>query len=630
MNGTSFLYRPLLWARSVKRFRTSILKLERKLGIIYLTPLNIGIKTLHVTLNQTPQNCLSKLQPEQFEANVRDFLLHNFQSPSTNGTREGLQYYENICNMRSRRKDGDISEIYFDCCHLTSTDDIQCHELDTEGLVEVLLNCIRAAKYLVVLFVPLLIPKSYFKPKFKEIPFEHPLPSSLSFTMMLSTKSDTMDSKRRVTLETLRQTMPKFYKTCTSNELQENVLYKITITKLEFNVNSKRLISRFCAPVGILSTFYNNFILCKLRNKEPFIECCKSSCSCGRLSCTMYKCCRSLTTLLFAFIIFSPWICRVLIYYIFEDQEYRNQHEHVHSHGMSTQITGDLVTDLTPAHPVFMVSYVFLGLSFLMLSVTGLLNPFVLYPIQSIIRKCFRDIYKSSTSKLLKWCGNLMIKPMSTSTLRPSVSRLCAIPVTLMILPFYILPTVNFVVRLVVYSLLSCLPSCKQFSEKEQELQECPNRSNDDALPAESSPGDNDENNVLNEDDENTKLHKFDIFGLAFLFDKDCKDIPKPAYYTREATKWQYACHPILLFVCFLSTLATLFLAALCIIFCVEWVIYSIIGIILNSKSTFKYVTFVFMVVLYFQDCFGSVPRKFESFNKEIHDLVVTRIKDEI
>ena len=167
-----YLYRPLFWARTIKRFGTGILTLQRKLSVIYLTPLSIGIKDLHVNLKQTPENCLSELKADELEAKIGNLLLHDFGNATNNC---GLQFYENICNMHSRRLDGDMSNIYFECCHFTPTDDIKCHEFEVEWQIELFLYCIRVAKLLAALFLPYLIPKSYFKEKFKEIQFEQKL-----------------------------------------------------------------------------------------------------------------------------------------------------------------------------------------------------------------------------------------------------------------------------------------------------------------------------------------------------------------------------------------------------------------------------------------------------------------------
>ena len=661
VNETTFLYRPLSWARTIKRFGTGILTLHRKISIINLTPLRLGIADLHVNLTQTPENCLYKLKPIDLEAKIRDLLLYDFQNSSTNGTREGLEENEKIYNMRSR-KHGDTSDFYYECCHLTSKDGIECQELEAEWLMNVLLNCIRAAKLLVLLFAPYFIPKSYFKEKFKEVSFEHILPEnkSASLTIKKIKRTNTTEVPNTIPLKLLCQKMPKFYETCHSSKVEENTLYKITVRKLEFNVNLKRLLSSSSAPVRISSSLFDSCILCKLRKIEPFVDCCEYSCH--KRCCTFYQCCRLLTSILLVAIISIPWILRVLIYKFFEDEKYRSRDEHYRSNEMNTQLTWNLVTELTPYHPVFYICYSIIGLGLIVMLLIRLMRPKCFVPIQKIVRKSFRDTQNNSASNLLEWFLRLILEPFKNTS--KCFSRIWALPLIFVALLLYIPPTINLVIRLVGYSIKSCSSSCSSCGSSchmssadtkcniDIELTRIDNDNDNTNLKSHESCRVNDEISERNDDvNENTNLKSpesgrcneevkdmpntntnryglcsWDECGLNFLFDIDFKDMPEPIL-TCNTDK---ILRIVLLTACIMSILAVMFLAAQCIIFSVECIIYAIIGVILYSKTTFKYVTFAVMIILYFRECFVSVPQKFESFNREIHNLAVTRLHDKI
>ena len=105
-------------------------------------------------------------------------------------------------------------------------------------------------------------------------------------------------------------------------------------------------------------------------------------------------------------------------------------------------------------------------------------------------------------------------------------------------------------------------------------------------------------------------------FRLEFFLNIDFNDIPK----FQDNTKAGFINYTyFILIIGILSILSGIFLAVQCILFFVELITFAIIGVLHNSKTTFKFVTFIFMIILYFRECFESVPKKFKSFNKEIH-----------
>ena len=637
VNGTLYLYRPLFWARTIKRFGTGILTLQRKLSVIYLTPLSIGIKDLQVNLKQTPENCLSELKAEELETKIRNLLLYDFENATYNRQRDGLQFYENICNMHNRRLDGDMSDIYFECCHLTPNDNIKCHELKADWQIELFLYCIRVAKLLVVLFLPYLIPKSYFRDKFKEIQFEQKLPKDKykSFILKLSKGTDQVKRKNTIPLNVLREKMPNFYQKCSSIDIKDNSLYEVVFEKLQFKVNATHILSKNEAPVKVLNSLYRCHILDRIRHEEPFEDLCNAQCLCGTLSCTWFKCCRLLAKILLVTILSIPWIFRILIHYAFENEEYRNRDEHFRAHGLNTQISWNLITELTPAHPVFLVCYIILGFSSIVLFILDLWWPCYLRPVQKIVRKSFRDTNNNSASRLLKWIAHLVIRPFNTPRLQNKSSRvrfhkctlrICAVPLFFIAFPLYIPPTINLIFRLVVYSITSCFSFCthddEQNNDVEKRARTDKNRENDADLNSSGSSS----VNGIETNHGCRRCLKYDIFGFNYFLDIDFNDIPK----VHDNTKAGIIIHTFILILCIMSILSGIFLAVQCIVFFVEWITFAIIGVILNSKTTFKFVTFIFMIILYFRECFESVAKKFISFNKEIHDLVVTRLQDKI
>ena len=67
-----------------------------------------------------------------------------------------------------------------------------------------------------------------------------------------------------------------------------------------------------------------------------------------------------------------------------------------HMYFKNTQISWNLITKLTPAHPVFLACYTILGFSFVVLFIIELWWRCYLRPVQQIVRKSFRDTKQKS------------------------------------------------------------------------------------------------------------------------------------------------------------------------------------------------------------------------------------------
>ncbi|KAK3103784.1 hypothetical protein FSP39_021876 [Pinctada imbricata] len=79
-----------------------------------------------------------------------------------------------------------------------------------------------------------------------------------------------------------------------------------------------------------------------------------------------------------------------------------------------------------------------------------------------------------------------------------------------------------------------------------------------------------------------------------------------------------------------IKVLSFVLLAMECIVFFAEYVIYTVIGIILNASFALKYVSVLFMIAIYARECFGSVTNKYCCFNADIHDFVLGKVKKEM
>ncbi|KAK3104191.1 hypothetical protein FSP39_025148 [Pinctada imbricata] len=166
------------------------------------------------------------------------------------------------------------------------------------------------------------------------------------------------------------------------------------------------------------------------------------------------------------------------------------------------------------------------------------------------------------------------------------------IPFAVFVLCVYLLPTLNISLRLLIHFLAYCVPYHRKIVKKAKVV-----------------------------------LH---LHILYYYYDLDyllCKEkLERP-----ESILMQFRLAQLLIIlICMVTVLSFVLLAMECIIFFAEYILYTVIGIILNASFALKYVSVLFMVVIYARECFEGVTNKYSCFNSDIHDFVLGKVKQEI
>ena len=113
----------------------------------------------------------------------------------------------------------------------------------------------------------------------------------------------------------------------------------------------------------------------------------------------------------------------------------------------------------------------------------------------------------------------------------------------------------------------------------------------------------------------------FSLFNLNEMLDKELKE---------ETTEIGWHVQALVFGTLISGVFVVSFLAGECIVFLVEYIIFIVIGIILNADQTMQYVPFVFMVLVYAKDAMGSVLNKYAKYNAVLHEAVLENIRDDI
>ena len=603
---SGLLYQPLTWALTTGSYGTGILMLKKSIQIISITALGIGIEDLHIHVTETPHGCTTQLNTTEFQRVIRNLLIFengNSDGNSTRATR--LKTNEQICNMRVRKGPDNVADFYYECCRVVSNGRVICDELHTGSLMKIFLTIILIFNVLVIMYIPNILPIDYFIGGYRKLTFQYlpdkPVNVVIKKRWLTSKEEKKMrrgneqDRDKSVPLSKLWQ-MPKFLDFLNSSQLVENTAYKLKISKMQFKVNKDSLISEKCNPLNIFRYLYEAFVLCGLRHTESFKECCGSSVF-GPLkfpskSPTWNFCLRRLMRLVLITAMALPWIIRLILYYIYEDNERQDRITFAYENGMIEAFNGGVLSYLTPVHTVFVVCYIIVVID---AALIGILSSQIRKELTLIITRCFKDMYHSSRTRALGWCCQIIVIPFVKlgifGIFITPFYWVIVIPICVVVMAFYILPTLNITIRLILHFFVHCTPNRRE------------------SVPCCDWIG--------------SVFHKaYVLLRLDNLLNFESLERPK------SVSTMSRFLHLVAIMLSLLSVASVSLLAMECITFFAEYIVYTIIGVILNADFAMKYVTFAFMILVYVRNTFGGVIGKYKRFNTQIHSIALKRTKE--
>jgi hypothetical protein len=112
----------------------------------------------------------------------------------------------------------------------------------------------------------------------------------------------------------------------------------------------------------------------------------------------------------------------------------------------------NLTYTLTPIHTMFLICYAIIVLDAL---VFGLVSSKIKKKLQFLMRKCLRDMHEMSRSKAFEWCTIVLLVPCEIcgifGFIVAGLYLVLALPIVVIVLAFYCLPTVSLTLRLLAH-----------------------------------------------------------------------------------------------------------------------------------------------------------------------------------
>ena len=592
----SSVYRPLSWVWTVGRHGRSLLLLRPQYEVFSLTSLSLGTERIEVSVKQIPLNCLTQYNATVVSDALGEFLLHKFKTPSSNtsATMETLKETEHVCNLNIAPRNGKAI-FYYVCCHKTLSGQTECQELKSDRYLTILFICIFLMNFFAVMFSPLVIPSKFYKKKFETTSYEHELNEPVTLTVR---KSSTKSEEQHNFPISYFDKMTEFKKTIES--LCTDVTYTVSVRKIDIVTEMARLLPSNRVPVGLFESLHSALVNCEIRKKPSMKDCCESNvfgpCKpCNRVF-PWYKMLRTLMQLLMYILIGKVWIVRLHFFFEYEESERKQRQDAASQRNLGLTYTGNLTWYLTPIHTTFIVCYCIFVVDVLLF---GIISGQVKQTLQRVMRKCLRDMREISKRSAIGWSVQILLQPFKHCGIFGIffawIYYIPAIPIVILTVAFYCFPTINVLVRLVIYFVAYFLPYGRNgLTER------C----------------------CLKSIQLWRYIHK--VFRMDILTSQESIERPEKLSVKNKILQL------IVIFACLLTISSFVLLAMECIVFLVEIVMYTLIGVIINSAYTLKYLSLVFLLGFYARDCFTTVTVEYLAFNKFLNGYLVDKMREKV
>lgn len=586
---SSNLFEPFSFVKVNGRQGAGLLYLRDQFDVLSLFTLAIGVREIEVELTGSPEGCFNMLDVMDAEKLLRETVMNGLNINNTDITvLLDMNDKDQVCNMHVLDKEGYADFKYY-CCRKNLFGNIECKYLSEDFWVNILLYIIVVLQVLMLLFAPIYIPEAYYRLKDFGVPYMHKLSDNVKIhlNIMMTRKPENFKGEESFKVSKFKR-MPRFKNTL--NKLQFEVPYQIELGSIHLRAKEDHLLPEHVIPVGLWNKLYETFVMCNLRKNGGFTKCCYAN-VCIKSPCgvfvTWYKVLRGIMMFFTAIVFVSPWIIRVALYFFFEHEDMDMRKKAAYDKNLDFWFPGNYTLYVTPIHISFIIIYVLLSLEYCLY---GVLGEKVKSKFKYVLNACFRDMRIRDKGEVIGWAINLALLPCTRfgffGIFICLILWVVGLPIFLLFLAFYLLPTVNIVFRLaahfLVYSAEFCLPHC------------------------------------------GCKMDRCKTCFLSF----DPEEIITKERVERDEKIMKSSSNRIVQLIVILfsaiSLFSILFLLTELVAVIVEIIVYTLMGLILNASKTLAFVSLVFLLGVYGSECFGHVRSKFLHFNKVLNKAILS------
>ena len=591
-----FLINPYKAVLALDSSAKSLLHLKEYFVPMSFFTLDFSVEDFQVDLVQTPANCLANVSATDLETEIKLLIFRNFGTERSSG----ISFEAEVCNQYIKVVEDNLGVATYNCCKLNAGGNFICNDLDRNFWTDILFATIVIAQVLVVLYSPSLVPKRGKKGEhYVNCVHKPKTPFTISVVKI--------DANGKVKPDGYIKTDPVPFADMSSfkgilRELKEWTIYTLHVKKVHILLKDINIIPEGGRPVKFLRFLKYFFIQCKMRDELKDLKKCCNARTCHKCECccccaenvykrcgTWYKILTLIMQVIFGALVSSPWWFRVWFYYAYEEASLAPRKEILERNGLTQAYPGSLALRLTPLHPFFITIYLMFVLIIVFLNY---LPDDIKFDWNSTLRKSLDNTRNENRFdrfvEFLAW----MVMPMKKyGLLGILLFPLWLIPVMtlgLIVLSILIFPMMNFSFRMLLLIFHTC--RWKRVT---------------------SGTG-----------------HYFKGHFCKSFYARITKWTEKSKSFNMlsKSLVWYVAALSLSL----LQIVITLIIIVECLEFYAEWIIYLIIGVILNSNDILKYLTLSLSVLFYAYSSFSSVASRYQSFCTHINKDIRKRVGEDI
>ena len=587
-------YQPNSWYLSTYQQGLTLLKLPFQYDVYSLTVLQFGVDAIETGIQDFPEGCLGEMSQKESMSTVRQFILDVLNGGKPVPT-------TSLCNRVIRSVDG-VAHFMNYCCTKDVNGNISCRDEESGTWISILYWLLTGLYLVFFLASPLLLPQSMYNADYVMSEYMVKLKQPVRMKICVSDSLDYVVRSRWRLLGSDIKTWKKFVDAL--KYFPNNEIVPIQVYELQIKVKGKRIFEGNSPPSGLLQSLYDNFIRCKIKNVNPFTDCCESSVygKCAdkfiNYNITWHTCMKLFIKFLLLILLPTPYYIRVFVFYYFENERYDDRKTSALINRLETEHnfkTDTFLQHLTPVHPVFITAYIIYFFSGV---IVGIIDQAAREKIKNVICNSLQDMRNVTYVSGVQMLTRLALDPFKTFGLLGFFIApfywVIVVPVGLILFLLYSIPTTYLIIAI-------CRHSIEEFPivQKRKSF-------------------------ILKRATQKIKSLTSKLKANPFA------DIEKTEM--QPTTKKERILRIIHLLCVILFCLAVLFAFTLllseCLIFFLKIAAFTMMGIIINAGSTLKYVTMVMLVLLYMHDCYQDVYQNYVTFTKDIIEILTDRAEN--
>lgn len=611
-------YRPLSWSRATGHTGAKMLLLPPEHNVLSLYTLGYAVKTIDVALMEQPEKCLEMLSDDEREELIRNLIMNGFQNETTtDGISVGPS--ESVCTTHIQNFKG-TAHFRNWCCHRSKTLKMSCQYLDMDTPMSIFSSLTLIFRLIAMLYSPRLVPESLYRVKKFAARYKHCLKdANMTITRVLNppvykqTHGDKMQTGRNDEDENIAnpsvfklsqfQTMPYFREALGKLKLTPNVPYTLLLDRVYLRAKHNHLLPEDYAPVGVFNMIYDILFSCKIRERQSVRNCCEAPClKCRNKECYWYMFLKTLMQLVVVLLFTLVWLVRLYFYYYHEKPEFVNRENAAKLRHLNIYYPGNLLMYLTPTHNLYLFVYTVIGLHLLLYQSLIIGQKRYNGIITVVFRQCFDGMRETNMRKRVRFVVKQLFKPCEKFGAVGLLVGVAILPINLVMsviyLTFHAVPAINIIIRFVAHLIALFCPinNCSMyrpftwFSKIHKDAET--------ALK------------LLDYSTDNHKLNHNKIQNLK-----------SPS-------------HRCMLFIIIVFSLISfasiLFLFLELLSFAIDVFLFTLTGLILNAEQLMVYLSFMFLLIVYGQDSYGSVRKRFLEFNKLLNNFILMQAEGNV